>query len=171
MKHSLNTQTAINCDTFWLQTLGTHVIVLWQIQKIMLLYCFCFVLRCIWGTFQVLAPGGLYSEGRFNGGIFCVTSWRGLFSEFYGILPHVHIMHMASISYWSCVLKCGVAHTWWRTWASLNYERFHGHQLSGSRHILLLHNQSRFQVHFHYTWSSSVKPVNNWNELKRIKSV
>ena len=78
-------------------------------------------------------------------------TWRGLFSEFYGILPHVHIMHMASIASWSCVLKCGAAHTWWRTSASLNYERSHGHQLRGSRHILPLHNQSRFQVHFHYT--------------------
>ena len=25
------------------------------------------------------------------------------------------------------VLKCGVGHTWRRTSASLNYERFHGH--------------------------------------------
>ena len=28
-----------------------------------------------------------------------------------------------------CVLKCGVAHTWRRTSVSLNYERFHGHQV------------------------------------------
>ena len=28
-----------------------------------------------------------------------------------------------------CVLKCDVAHTWRRTSASLNYERFHGHQV------------------------------------------
>ena len=28
-----------------------------------------------------------------------------------------------------CVLKCCVAHTWWRISASLNYERFHGHQV------------------------------------------
>ena len=27
------------------------------------------------------------------------------------------------------VLKCGVGHTWRRTSASLNYERFHGHQV------------------------------------------
>ena len=26
-----------------------------------------------------------------------------------------------------CVLKCGVDHTWRRTSAFLNYERFHGH--------------------------------------------
>ena len=41
-------------------------------------------------------PGGLYSEGRFNGGFFALRvgglifggayTWRGLFSEFYGIL-------------------------------------------------------------------------------------
>ena len=40
--------------------------------------------------FQVQAPGGLIFGGRFNGG-FCVLpvwgayTWRGLFSEFYGI--------------------------------------------------------------------------------------
>ena len=43
------------------------------------------------GNFQVQAPGGgLYLEGRFNGGFFAlrvwgVYTWRGLFSEFYGI--------------------------------------------------------------------------------------
>ena len=30
---------------------------------------------------------------------------------------------------WSSVFKCGVAHTWRRSLASLNYERFHGHQV------------------------------------------
>ena len=40
------------------------------------------------GNFQVQAPGGLYSEGRFNGGFFALRVWgayiwRGLFSEFY----------------------------------------------------------------------------------------
>ena len=43
------------------------------------------------GKFQVQAPrGGLYLEGRFNGGFFALQFWgayiwRGLFSEFYGI--------------------------------------------------------------------------------------
>ena len=45
------------------------------------------------GNFQVQAPGGgggLYLEGRFNGGFFALRVWgaytgRGLFSEFYGI--------------------------------------------------------------------------------------
>ena len=36
-------------------------------------------------------PGGLYSEGRFNGGFFALRfwgayTWRGLFSQFYGML-------------------------------------------------------------------------------------
>ena len=36
-------------------------------------------------------PGGLFSEGRFNGGFFALRfwgayTWRGLFSEFYGIM-------------------------------------------------------------------------------------
>ena len=40
------------------------------------------------GNFQVQAPGGLYSEGRVNGGLLALRVWRahiwrGLFSEFY----------------------------------------------------------------------------------------
>ena len=33
------------------------------------------------GNFQVQAPGGLYLEGRFNGGFFCVTGLGGLYLE------------------------------------------------------------------------------------------
>ena len=48
------------------------------------------------GKFQVQAPppgGGLYSEGRFNGGFSALRFWgayiwRGLFSEFYGDLSY-----------------------------------------------------------------------------------
>ena len=41
-------------------------------------------------------PRGLYSEGRFNGGFFALRfwgayTWRGLFSEFYGI-PSLQIL-------------------------------------------------------------------------------
>ena len=58
------------------------------------LLCFTLSWRAI---FQVQALGGLYSEGRFNGGFFVLPvwrtyiwrgsddTWRGLFSEFYGI--------------------------------------------------------------------------------------
>ena len=37
--------------------------------------------------FQIQAHGGLYSEGLIIGGIFAggAYTWRGLFSEFYGI--------------------------------------------------------------------------------------
>ena len=48
------------------------------------------------GNFPSTSPGGLYLEGRFNGGFFALPvwglifggayTWRGLFSEFYGIL-------------------------------------------------------------------------------------
>ena len=39
------------------------------------------------GKFQVQAPRGLYSEGRFNGGFFALRFWRAsTFSEFYGNL-------------------------------------------------------------------------------------
>ena len=42
------------------------------------------------GNFPKSPPGGLYLEGRFNGGFFALPVWgayiwRGLFSEFYGI--------------------------------------------------------------------------------------
>ena len=68
------------------------------------IYHFCFVLLCIRGQIPSTSPtGGLYSEGRFNGGFFALPigsgglyleglifggayTWRGLFSEFYGIL-------------------------------------------------------------------------------------
>ena len=48
--------------------------------------CFTLYLRAI---FQVQAPGGLYLERRFNGGVFALRAWgayisKGLFSEFYG---------------------------------------------------------------------------------------
>ena len=68
-----------------------HVIVLWQIQKFMLLCRYCFVtlyLRAI----SKYKPPGTYIRGRFNGGIFAFAlrvwrayTWRGLFSEIYGI--------------------------------------------------------------------------------------
>ena len=50
------------------------------------LLCFTLYLRAI---FQVQASGGLYLEGRFNGGSFALPVWgayfwRDLFSEFYG---------------------------------------------------------------------------------------
>ena len=52
---------------------------------------FCFVLLWIWEQIPCTSPPGcLYSEGRFNGGFFMLRfwgayTWRGLFSEFYGI--------------------------------------------------------------------------------------
>ena len=44
---------------------------------------FFFVLFCIWGQFfQVQAPrGDIYLEGRFSGGVFCVTSLGGIYLE------------------------------------------------------------------------------------------
>ena len=50
--------------------------------------CFTLYLRA---SFQVQAPGSLYLEGRFIKGFLRYRigeafTWRGLFSEFYGIL-------------------------------------------------------------------------------------
>ena len=58
-------------------------------RKFTVFALFYFVLE---GNFQVHAPGGgLYLEWRFNGGFFALRvwgayTWRGLFSEFYGIV-------------------------------------------------------------------------------------
>ena len=56
-------------------------------RKFIVFALFYFVFK---GNFQVHAPGGLYLEGRFNGGFFALPVWgayiwRGLFSEFYGM--------------------------------------------------------------------------------------
>ena len=59
-------------------------------QNLPFLLCFTLHLRAI---FQVQAPGGVYLEGRFNGGFFALSVWgayiwRGLYMEglIFGIL-------------------------------------------------------------------------------------
>ena len=50
------------------------------------IYHFCFVLLCIrWQIPSTSPTGGLYSEGRFEGGFFCVATLGGICSECYGI--------------------------------------------------------------------------------------
>ena len=74
-----------------------HVIVLWQIPKHI---CYCTVIALFYsvfeGNFQVQAPGGLYSEGRFNRGFFALRVWgayiwRGLCMKrlTFGILRYI----------------------------------------------------------------------------------
>ena len=54
------------------------------------IYHFYFVLLCIRGQIpSTRPPGGLYSEGRFNGGFFCVTILGGLYLE--GLCMEGHI--------------------------------------------------------------------------------
>ena len=62
--------------------------------------CYCTVFALLYfefeGNFQVQAPGGLYLEGDLTNGFLGYEfwglifggayTWRGLFSEFYGIL-------------------------------------------------------------------------------------
>ena len=67
----------------------------------MLLYRYCFDLLCE-DNFQVQTTGGLCSEGRFSGGFFALRvwgayKWRGLFSEFYGIMQHAHVAQYRKI--------------------------------------------------------------------------
>ena len=90
------------------------------ILKLIVLACsgkeichFCFVLLCIRGQIPSKSPqGGLYLEGRFIGGFFCVTilgglyyfvgayTWRGLFSEFYGMLLNYAFLYFV----WSALM-------------------------------------------------------------------
>ena len=61
-------------------------------SKFTILALFYFVFK---GNFPSTSPrGGLYLEGRFNGGFFALPvwgayTWRGLFPEFYGISSHL----------------------------------------------------------------------------------
>ena len=64
------------------------------------LLCFTLYLRAI---FQVQAPGGLYLEGRFNGGFFALPVWgayiwRGLYMEglIFGILRQSEMSSVSS---------------------------------------------------------------------------
>ena len=59
------------------------------------IYHFYFVLLSIKGQTPSTSPGGLYSEGRFNGGFFALRFWgayilRGLYMEglIFGILGY-----------------------------------------------------------------------------------
>ena len=47
----------------------------------MLLYRYCFDLLCK-DNCQVQTTGGLYSEGRFNGGFFVLLVWGAYFRNF-----------------------------------------------------------------------------------------
>ena len=86
------------------------------------IYHFRFVLHCIRGQIPSTSPpGGLYSEGRFNGGFFALRFWgayiwRGLYMEglIFGILRYYckkvrRIMftmssELLSLACWSCFL-------------------------------------------------------------------
>ena len=87
-----------------------------------------------------------------------------------GTAARAHRAHGFHFLLVKCVLKCGVDHTWRRTSASLNYERFHGHQVKLKKvHFTpSVSNLSRFQVHLLYTWSSSVKPTIEIGKLHTV---
>ena len=60
------------------------------------IYHFCFVLLILYSraNSKYKPPGGLFSEGRFNGRFFALRSWgpyiwRGLFLELYGMFFRV----------------------------------------------------------------------------------
>ena len=67
------------------------------------------------GNFQVQAPGGLYLEGRFNGGFFALRVWgayiwRGLYTEglIFGILRYhyyIKTRHNDLFSQYNLILR------------------------------------------------------------------
>ena len=72
----VNYAPAIYGDTFWLQSFGRVIILLWQMPKFICYYTvFALFYFEFEGNFQVQAPGGLYLEERFNGGFFALRVW------------------------------------------------------------------------------------------------
>ena len=72
----VNYAPAIYGDTFWLQSFGRVIILLWQMPKFMCYYTvFALFYFGFEGNFQVQAPGGLYLEERLNGGFFALRVW------------------------------------------------------------------------------------------------
>ena len=72
----VNYAPVIYGDTFWLQSFGRVIILLWQMPKFVCYYTvFALFYFEFEGNFQVQAPGGLYLEERFNGGFFALRVW------------------------------------------------------------------------------------------------
>ena len=77
------------------------------------IYRFGLVLLCIWGQFsKYKALGGLYLEGRFNGGFFALPVWgayiwRGLYMEglIFGILREFDSQFTLSLTPNSWIIK------------------------------------------------------------------
>ena len=76
------TQTAIYCDTFWLQSFGTPNSSLANSKflcvTVQFLLCFILNRRAVSGY---KPPGAFIWRGPFIGGFFCVTSLGGLYLE------------------------------------------------------------------------------------------
>ena len=70
--------------SFWLQSFGTRNSSLVNAKMYLLLYSFCFVLFWIRGQFSSISPWGLIFGGAYR------YTWRGLFSEFYGMCLQVN---------------------------------------------------------------------------------
>ena len=74
-------EIAMNCGTFWVQSIGTRNSSLANTETYMLLYRYCLVLLCIWGQFPSTSPWGLIFGGAISQTVFCVTSLGGLYLE------------------------------------------------------------------------------------------
>ena len=79
-------------------------------RNLLFLLCFTLYLRAI---SKYKPPGGLYLEGRFNGGFFCVTSLGGLyyfggayFWNFTVIMMMMMIMYKVEKVWGCCKSQC-----------------------------------------------------------------
>ena len=77
------TQTAMYCETFWLQAFGTRNSSLTNAKVYVLLYSLILFNFEFEGNFQVQAPGGLYLVGWFKGGFFTLRGWGLIFGGAY----------------------------------------------------------------------------------------
>ena len=99
VKRNYASQTAINCDTFWLQSFGTRSLANTKIYvSVLFLLCFILYLRAI---SKNKPPGAYIWKGRFNGGfLWCyefegLRFWRGLYME--GLLSRI-LWYTAAVS-------------------------------------------------------------------------
>ena len=77
------------------------------------IYHFCFVLLCIRGQIpSTSSPGGLYSEGRFNGGFFALRFRGAYFRNFTVLYQVVHpLLRVVLVPETPCNSISSVSHT------------------------------------------------------------
>ena len=116
------------------------------------------------GNFQVQAPGGLYLEGRFNGGFFAIRVWgayicrsvymEGLISEFYGIVSEMGSIFQHEKEFWIL-------------FGFLSEERNLCSPIQGKREFYYLKGRVAACLYGTLMWSSSTGLL-SWTSLKPV---